>query len=228
LVSGKASVIHRAIESGKDWRMYKIIGADQKQYGPVSAVEMRQWITEGRVNAQTLIQAEGQADWRPLSSFPEFAPVAQPLPSGVPITNVPSNNAQSLVNGPAIALMVVGILYALVAVVVMLGSILGWGLTAFTGGRNAGNMPPEVARIMQNMGGAVGVVVPIVQLVLAGFFIFASMKMRKLESYGLVMVATILSMLPCFSPHCCCILGLPIGIWILVVLSKPEVKSAFH
>jgi hypothetical protein len=32
-------------------------------------------------------------------------------------------------------------------------------------------------------------------------------------------------MIPCISP--CCLLGLPIGIWALVVLLKPEVKAAF-
>ena len=65
--------------------MYKIIGADQKQYGPVSAEEMGRWIAEGRVNAQTLIQAEGQTDWRVLSTYPEFANVTPPTPSGVPL-----------------------------------------------------------------------------------------------------------------------------------------------
>jgi hypothetical protein len=65
--------------------MYKIIGADQKEYGPVSADDLRNWIREGRVNAQTLIQAEGQSDWRPLSSYPEFANVAAPMPSGTPV-----------------------------------------------------------------------------------------------------------------------------------------------
>jgi hypothetical protein len=51
------------------------------------------------------------------------------------------------------------------------------------------------------------------------------MKMKKLERYGLAMTASILAMLPC---SLCCVLGLPIGIWALVVLMKPEVKSAFH
>jgi hypothetical protein len=40
------------------------------------------------------------------------------------------------------------------------------------------------------------------------------------------MAASIIAMIPCVSP--CCLLGLPIGIWALVVLMKPEVKSAFH
>jgi hypothetical protein len=52
--------------------MYKIIGGDQKQYGPVSAEEVRQWIADGRLNAQSLAWAEGATDWKPLSSFPEF------------------------------------------------------------------------------------------------------------------------------------------------------------
>ena len=66
--------------------MYKIIGADQKQYGPVSADEMGKWIAEGRVNAQTLIQAEGQTDWRTLSTYPEFAGITPPTPSGAPLS----------------------------------------------------------------------------------------------------------------------------------------------
>lgn len=38
--------------------MYDILGADQKQYGPVSAEVVRQWITERRANSQTMIQPQ--------------------------------------------------------------------------------------------------------------------------------------------------------------------------
>ena len=55
--------------------MYKIIGADQKEYGPVSADQINAWILEGRANGQTQVQPEGSAEWRPLSTFPEFAGV---------------------------------------------------------------------------------------------------------------------------------------------------------
>ncbi len=34
------------------------------------------------------------------------------------------------------------------------------------------------------------------------------------------------AMIPCVSP--CCLLGLPLGIWALIVLVKPEVKAAFQ
>jgi uncharacterized protein DUF4339 len=53
--------------------MYKIIGADGQQYGPVGADQLRRWIAENRINDRTLVQPEGAQDWKPLSSFPEFA-----------------------------------------------------------------------------------------------------------------------------------------------------------
>ena len=53
--------------------MYKIIGADGKEYGPITADKLRMWIAEGRVNAQTSTRLESDANWKPLSEFPEFA-----------------------------------------------------------------------------------------------------------------------------------------------------------
>src|SRR5256885_15556200 len=52
---------------------YKIIGGDGKEYGPIDSAQMRQWISEGRLSAQSLAQAEGGAGWQPLSNFPEFS-----------------------------------------------------------------------------------------------------------------------------------------------------------
>ena len=52
--------------------MYKIIGGDQKEYGSISAGDMRKWIAEGRLNTQTLAKAEGDEEFRPLGGFPEF------------------------------------------------------------------------------------------------------------------------------------------------------------
>jgi hypothetical protein len=66
--------------------MFKIIGADGKQYGPVSAEQIRQWLAEGRARPETLAQAEGSADWKPLAQYPEFAATA---PSGIVPPPVP-------------------------------------------------------------------------------------------------------------------------------------------
>ena len=47
--------------------MYKVLGADQKEYGPVSAEQIQQWIRDRRLNAQSLIMTEGAVGWKPLS-----------------------------------------------------------------------------------------------------------------------------------------------------------------
>jgi hypothetical protein len=61
--------------------MYRLVGADQKEYGPISAEQVRQWIKEGRANGSTIARFE-ENPWKPLSTFPEFAvDLAQgPLP----------------------------------------------------------------------------------------------------------------------------------------------------
>ena len=61
--------------------MYQIVGADGRQYGPVSGEQLRQWIAEGRANAQTQAFGEGAAEWKPLGALPEFAGLfAPPVP----------------------------------------------------------------------------------------------------------------------------------------------------
>jgi len=52
---------------------YTIIGGDQKEYGSVTADDLRKWIADGRLNAQSLAKEENDTEWRPLSAFPEFA-----------------------------------------------------------------------------------------------------------------------------------------------------------
>jgi uncharacterized membrane protein len=66
--------------------MYIIIGGDQKEYGPITADDVRKWIAEGRLNAQSLMKAESDAEFRPLSTFPEFAGIfeSSPVASDMP------------------------------------------------------------------------------------------------------------------------------------------------
>ncbi len=53
--------------------MYKIIGADDKEYGPISADVVRQWIREGRANSLTRVLPENATEWKQLRDLPEFA-----------------------------------------------------------------------------------------------------------------------------------------------------------
>ena len=71
--------------------MYRIIGADGREYGPVSADQLRQWIAEGRVNQQTRVRAEDSPDWKHIGELPDFSappPVNPPLRT--PVTHVPN------------------------------------------------------------------------------------------------------------------------------------------
>jgi len=71
--------------------MFRIVGKDGQQYGPVTAEQVRGWIAENRASAQTLAQGEGSQEWKPLGAFPEFATDLKPPPvsAGAPPTITP-------------------------------------------------------------------------------------------------------------------------------------------
>ncbi len=92
--------------------MYKVIGANQQQYGPVNIQQLRQWIAEGRVNADTMVQPDGATEWKPLRAVPELSsmlglnPATPPLIA--PAAAFVSYGRQT--NGMALAGMIMGIL----------------------------------------------------------------------------------------------------------------------
>ena len=198
--------------------MYKIIGADGKEYGPIAAEQLRQWIAEGRVNAQTRLLPEGATQWRPLSDFPEFIAAVPGAPPPALSAPAPAAPGADQVTGPAIGLMItagLGCLYQVFAL-----------LMHFLRARVPMPQMPAQAAWINTLSGPVGGVFNVIAIFLSGLVLFGAIKMKNLENYGLAMTASIIAMIPCISP--CCLIGLPIGIWALVILSKPEVKSAFH
>lgn len=64
--------------------MYTFIGADGCEYGPVDAAQLRQWISEGRANAQSLVRGPGSTSWRPLGQYPELIAPAVPAAGAPP------------------------------------------------------------------------------------------------------------------------------------------------
>lgn len=53
--------------------MFTIIGGDGKEYGPVTAAQIRAWIRAGRANYDTRAKALGTDEWRQVGDFLEFA-----------------------------------------------------------------------------------------------------------------------------------------------------------
>ncbi len=85
--------------------MYKIIGVDGKEYGPVSLDQLRQWLAQARVNGDTKVKAEGDPEWQTLKTLPALADAfAKPPPIMAPGTS------PAKTSGWAITSLVLGIL----------------------------------------------------------------------------------------------------------------------
>jgi uncharacterized RDD family membrane protein YckC len=54
--------------------MFKILGTDGKEYGPVTVGNVIEWIRDGRANLQTKARKGDETEWRTLGDFPEFVP----------------------------------------------------------------------------------------------------------------------------------------------------------
>jgi len=92
---------------------YHIIGGDNKEYGPVPAAELRNWIAQARADGQTKVRAEGTTEWVLLSQVPELADglvkTPPPLPKSMPLpgtTPPPVGKTSAL----AVTSLVLGIL----------------------------------------------------------------------------------------------------------------------
>jgi hypothetical protein len=124
------------------------------------------------------------------------------------------------INAPSIALMITGIVGGLLSLLMLIFNVFGFGLGALIA-EEAGEDALEML-----FSGGLGAVSSLVGLAIAGFIIYGASKMKDLLAWGVAVAASIVAMIPCVSP--CCVLGLPIGIWCLVVLFDQQVKSAFN
>ncbi|EEF59881.1 DUF4339 domain-containing protein [Pedosphaera parvula] len=95
--------------------MYRIIGANHVEYGPLTAEQLRQYILEGRADANTQAKFEGTENWKPLGTFPEFAAALNPAPAGYASSPPPApGSLPAKTNGMAITSLIFGILSLLI------------------------------------------------------------------------------------------------------------------
>jgi hypothetical protein len=104
---------------------YHFIGGDGKEYGPYSLEELRQFMAEDRLNAQTQIQVDDGA-FQPASSLPELMGAPAPLPPvpgtmvGMPPPTIRPGKLQAI----AIMTLVGGILATLFSIFWILYGLL--------------------------------------------------------------------------------------------------------
>ena len=99
--------------------MYKVRGADGKEYGPVAEGVLRQWIAERRAAGHTRVQAAGSSEWKALSEIPEFAAalsgappplIPPPLPPSPGSPPLGPASRRPRTHGLAVSSLVLGIL----------------------------------------------------------------------------------------------------------------------
>ena len=150
----------------------------------------------------------------PMYSPPPPPPIAPPPPPAAP----PVQQVQ----GPALGLMITAIIGVLLGLLSLGMNVLGVGMSGLqnmSGGNGAAD------QYVRYMSGGVGIVSAVFALGVSGFILWASMQMKQLRNWNMSVAASIVAMIPCIGP--CCLVGIPIGIWSVIVLMKPEVKSAF-
>ena len=129
--------------------------------------------------------------------------------------------ALAKVKPPAIALIVtagIGILLAVLGILANVLNISVGTMEAANGGNNT--------EIWTNLaGGGLGLVQSIIGIIVGALIIMGAMKMMQLQTWSFALTVSIIAMVPFASP--CCLLGLPFGIWAIIVLADNGVKAHF-
>lgn len=211
--------------------MYTIIGGDGKQYGPISGPDLRKWIAEGRLNAQSMAKSESDAEFHPLSTFPELADLfggPPPFPGAAPVLGGTARGdyqaALDRVRVPAIGLIISAIVSLLQALYVL--ATISTTAAKMQQIESQFQQNPQAEQLMQQIGhfasGPIGIATIIFQVIIAILILTGAIKMLKLRSYEFAYAAAVLSVIPCINPCCGWILGLIFGIWAMVVLGKAK------
>ena len=85
--------------------------------------------------------------------------------------------------------------------------------------------PEWLQQMQQNQTGPVAAITQGVLALASIFSLIAAIQMLRFKSWGLALAGSIVIMLNCGNG--CCLLGMPVGIWSIIVLSQPSVKKWF-
>lgn len=132
-----------------------------------------------------------------------------------------ANDAKARLQYPAICLILVGTINPVSGLLVILSTIM-----------NLAKGPTQ--QVLENPDRLLGyqtwivtsTLGALITIIASPLIIYGAVQMLGARKYSMAKLAAILSLIPCTS--LCCVLGIPAGIWGLVVLNKPEVKAAFN
>lgn len=130
------------------------------------------------------------------------------------------NDVRSRLQWPAIGLIIVGVLNASSGLLLILGRV-----ASIVKGRE-----PVITDEDRRLGYMFGIIffpiVSLISIVASPIIVFGGIQMLRARRYSVALWAAILALIPVTS--LCCIPGIPIGIWALIVLRHPEVRASFE
>ncbi|HEV3117171.1 MAG TPA: MJ0042-type zinc finger domain-containing protein [Gemmataceae bacterium] len=138
-----------------------------------------------------------------------------------------SDRGSSLLVAPAICLLVAGVLGILVNVGQVAFVLLNPREPPPANRPEPKNFAEQLQRALEEgQSGPKPVIIGLVFAVVSLFVTIGAVLMLNRRFYGLAIATSIVAMVNI--GNCCCVLGLPFGIWCLVILARPEVKRLFH
>lgn len=125
---------------------------------------------------------------------------------------------------PGISLIVVGATGGLLMIILLGLSWLGAAMQPELATPPAEMPQAEKSGYVLGYYGAL--VAPVFNILPQAFVVFAGISMLRRSSLGMARFGSILAVIPCLSPYC--LLGIPFGLWSLVVLSDPDIAAGFE
>jgi len=144
-------------------------------------------------------------------------PYASPSVDAQPSAD-PQRRVHSRVIAPAIAL--IGL--ATLGLALSLFNV-GWALMKHDFDERA---PDFFQQLQRGTAGPLAAVVQAGFVLLNSVILVGGIQMFRFRTWGLAVAAAALAMVNFGS--CCCVPGIPVGIWSLVILLMPEVRAAFQ
>jgi hypothetical protein len=146
------------------------------------------------------------------------APVSRSTAGGWVDEPADQGRVKALLLPPAICLLITGILGLLIDLFQVVMAIAAPQF--FKQPELFGPPPPQEMAVVMNIGS--GVIFGVISIVI----ILAAVQMMMRRAYVLSMIGSVLAIINI--GNCCCVLGLPFGIWSLIVLCQPGVRDAFE
>ncbi len=132
------------------------------------------------------------------------------------------NNELDRLKIPAIGLIIAGVLNGITGLLILIG-----GLFRLLKPGYEQPMPVDGAEKIGFIFGTFIIYgIAAISLIAMPVIIYGAIQMMKGKRAGLAKAASILAIIPVTA--CCFAVGIPFGIWSLVILSKPEIKAIFN